>query len=164
MNKSILKSIILIVIFSTNSFQGSAQFTLPQLLKYIRLDFDDLDEKLSKQGFKFKNDNQKEGEQFGIGMQSYVWKNFKTDNSLTVYVQQDTVSLKTGDYYNGYANVNKYVLSYATSFNYYSNLLTEIKKDSLFKKESSDIQNNTFTTKYENDDFYVIFIKKNVSI
>lgn len=159
MKRNITSSIIFMIFFSISAFEGAAQLTLPQLIKYIRLDFDDLDDNLSKQNFKFKNDNQNEGERYGIGMQSYIWKNSKTGNTVTMYIQQDTISLKTGDYYTGYSDVNKYSLSYTVSFNYYNNLLGEIKKSSLFKKESSNIENNTISTKYMNDDFYVIFIK-----
>jgi hypothetical protein len=144
-----MKTLIIISFLLTTSIGVFSQLTLSNLTSYIRLDYDDLDNALTKQGFKFNGENSEEGQQ------SYMWTNAKNGNGFRVIVQQDTISGRSDGIYTGYINVNMFGLNYLTyNQTQYNSVLTQIK-ESNFKKVLSKIEGTAIISEYENDDYYV---------
>ena len=150
-----IKTLIILSFALAVSISSYSQLTLANLTKYIRSEYDVLDENLTKQGFRFYRQNSVEGQQ------SYMWTHTKNGNGFRVIVQQDTISIRESGNYTGYSNVNKFGLNYFT-YNqvHYTAVLTQMKTSG-FKKVTSKIQGTAIMTEYENDDFYVDFIKDN---
>lgn len=151
-----MKTLIILYILLIISVTSYSQLTLSNLTKYIRLDYDYLDENLSKQGFRFYRENSVEGQQ------AYLWLHSKNGNGFSIIVQQDTISIRSEGTYAGYSKVNKFALNYITyNFPFYNSILAEIKKSLMFKKVVSGIKGTAIITEYENDDFYIDFTKDN---
>lgn len=152
-----MKILLILSFLLTSSIDSFSQFTLSDLTSYVLLDYDDLDDKLSKHNYVFKEEMRDDEK----SQQYYWWTNKKNGNSFCIVVRQDTVSLKSDGVYTGYTNVNRFGLNLIT-YNQvqYNSILAEIKSLKL-KKLSSKIEGSSIKTKYENDDFVLELIKMN---
>lgn len=122
------------------------------------MDYDDLDEKLTGQGYKF---NSKSGVVLD-SFHSYVWSKDNTKSAISILVQRDTISTYSEGNNLGYVDVNKYAINYFTlNPDFYTNILNEVKKSTSFKKVYSNIENNAIISEYESEDFYIDFTKDN---
>lgn len=122
------------------------------------MDYDDLDDKLTSQGYKFNS-------KFGVvtdSFHSYVWSKDNNKYAISIFVQQDTVPTKSEENNIGYADVNKFAINFFTlNSTSFTNILNQVKKSVLYKKVYNNIENNAIISEYESKDFYVDFTKDN---
>lgn len=140
-----------VLIFST--LQGFSQFSLQELIGYLKKTNDVIDESMDKKGFVFNG-----SKIASDSSKSALW--VKNNDIFAIRMEPDTVSIMNpGLGYIGYTDVLKHEILFITKRkSFYDFTLQEVKNTS-FKRIGSSIVENTLTIKYVNSKYYVLLNK-----
>lgn len=142
-----------LLIFSLHSSSQNLQFSFKQLVSYIHMPYDSLDEVLSKKGLNFE-------ETKNVRENSVVSTWHCKSINLGIMSTPDTVTLMNNDVYIGYTDVNKKGLCYGFIGKVQYDLLNYYAKNHLVKY-SVQTEGKYIVLMYSSNQ-YIVTLKKTI--